>query len=100
MTSIYTKVNAGIGWKLRASFDETLTESASWLSELKEYFEHSGEEVRIQSDAPALAALGRVLDYVEPEESKHYEENDGPADHIYHDVCAVRDWHTNTKGRF
>lgn len=42
--------------------------------------------------AEPLAALGRLLDYVEPEEERHFDECDQPEDHIYRDAKMVRAW--------
>ena len=87
MKTLLTKTPTG--WQHRASFSPS-DESANWLNDLKAYFENEGHECIIEDDTPAVSAMGKLVEYLEADESKHYSENDEPEDHIYIEVRRVR----------
>ena len=47
-------------------------------------------------DKRTLNSLLRVIDYMTPEERKHWEEAEKPRNHIYRDLMRVRSWALKT----
>ena len=41
-------------------------------------------------------AIEKVIDYCQPGEQQHYEENDRPAGHVAEDIAKVRNWLDST----
>ena len=47
-------------------------------------------------DKRTLNSLLRIIDYVMPEEEKHWDEAERPRKHVYHDLMRVRSWALHT----